>query len=271
MVVKAGPALRGIYVKTARRTRAAARRVGLLAPLDRAYQRRPSSVAGHLRTLFAIHDVDDLVHLDIPWWTYGAIRAVERRLVELDGAARVFEYGSGASTVWLGNRSGEVHSVEHHAGFAEVMRRVLTQADLDGTVQLHEVAVQQSPHPVTRSGRKGEDTVDYTDYVRCIEGVGGLFDVVVVDGRARVACCLAAIPFLAPDGIILFDDSQRPRYREGLEGSGLDVQRIWGWVPSLPYPRQTAVLSRRAGARPARSDREQGPVTLRIDVRNRDA
>lgn len=247
MVIKAGPVLRGIYVKTARGTRAAARRVGLLARLDRAYQRRPSGVAGHLRTLFAIHDVDDLVHLDIPWWTYGSIRTVERRLAELDGTARVFEYGSGASTVWLGNRSGEVHSVEHHAGFAEVMRRVLTAAELDDTVRLHEVAAGQSSQPATRSGRKGEDTVDYTDYVRSIETVGGLFDLVVVDGRARVACCRAAIPFLAPDGIILFDDAQRPRYREGIEGSGLEVRRIWGWVPSLPYPRQTAVLSRRAG------------------------
>ena len=54
----------------------------------------------------------------------------------------------------------------------------------------------------------------------------GEFDLVVVDGRARVACLQHAAKRLAPGGIVLFDDTQRPRYRAGLEGSGLQVQRI---------------------------------------------
>ena len=239
---KTGAILRGFYVSTARAARLVAQRSGLLGRLDRSYRTHPAGVAGHLRTLFAIHDVDDLISLDIPWWTYGAIDAVERRLKELDGAARVFEYGSGASTVWLGNRSKEVHSVEHHAGFANVMRRVLAQAGLTDKVELLEVAAETLTDPATRSGRKGENHVDYTAYSQAIKQVGGLFDVIVVDGRARVACCLASLPYLAPGGLIVFDDAQRPRYREGIERSGLKVRRIWGWVPSLPYPRQTALL-----------------------------
>jgi len=239
---KAGATLRGVYVAAARAARSGAQRSGLLDRLDRSYRTDPTGVAGHLRTLFAIHDVDDLISLDIPWWTYGAIEAVERRLAELDGAARVFEYGSGASTVWLGNRSKEVHSVEHHAGFAEVMRRVLAQAGLNDRVELLEVPAEMLAEPATRSGRKGENHVDYTAYSQAIKQVGGLFDVIVVDGRARVACCLASLPYLAPGGLIVFDDAQRPRYREGIERSGLPVRRIWGWVPSLPYPRQTALL-----------------------------
>ena len=199
-------------------------------------------MGGHLRTLFAIYDVNDMIRLDTPWWTYGAIDAVEEHLRRCDGAARVFEYGSGASTIWLGQRSGEVHSVEHDGGFAAVMRQLLTDAGLDGTVTLIEVAAVPSADPLTRSGRKGEGGVDYTDYVRCIEGVGGPFDLVVVDGRARVACGLAAIPHLAPGGVIVFDDSQRPRYRDGLIGGGLSVRRFRGWAPSLPTPRETAIL-----------------------------
>ena len=242
---KVGETLRGYYVTAARAARAAAQRSGLLEKLDRSYRTRPGGPAAHLRTLFAIHDVDDLVNLDIPWWTYGAIRAVERRLAELDGAARVFEYGSGASTVWLGNRSKEVHSVEHHAGFAQVMRRVLAQAGLRDKVELLEVGAETLSDPITRSGRKGENHVDYTAYSQAIKQVGGQFDIVVVDGRARVACCMASLPYLAPGGLIVFDDAQRPRYQEGIQRSGLPVRRIWGWVPSLPYPRQTALLGPR--------------------------
>lgn len=242
---KVGATLRGYYVAAARAARVAAQRSGLLEKLDRSYRTRPGGPAAHLRTLFAIHDVDDLVNLDIPWWTYGAIRAVERRLTELDGAARVFEYGSGASTVWLGNRSKEVHSVEHHAGFAQVMRRVLAQAGLRDKVELLEVGAETLSDPITRSGRKGENHVDYTAYSQAIKQVGGQFDIVVVDGRARVACCMASLPHLAPGGLIVFDDAQRPRYQEGIQRSGLPVRRIWGWVPSLPYPRQTALLGPR--------------------------
>jgi hypothetical protein len=183
-VIEVGVVLRGAYVGAARATRSIAKRSGLLDGLDRAYRRRPASPAGHLRTLFAIHDVDDLVSLDTPWWTYGATRAVAERLADLGGAARVFEYGSGASTVWLGNRSGELHSVEHHAGFAAVMRRVLDQAGLAEKVELLEVPAEKTARPMTRSGRKGEDHVDYTAYSRTIEQVGGQFDVIVVDGRA---------------------------------------------------------------------------------------
>jgi Methyltransferase domain len=239
---RVGAILRGAYVSGARATRSVAARSGLLDRLDRSYRTNPRSVGGHVRTLFAIHDVDDLVNLDIPWWTYGAIDTVERRLSELQGNARVFEYGSGASTVWLGNRSKQVLSVEHHAGFAQVMRRVVAQTGLTDRVELLEVAAETSANPITRSGRKGENHVDYTAYAHSIQQVGGLFDLVVVDGRARVACCLASLPYLAPGGLIVFDDAQRPRYQEGIKRSGLPVRRIWGWVPSLPYPRQTALL-----------------------------
>lgn len=239
-----GPVLRDVYVRTARGARAGAERVGLLDRLDRRYRSHPSGPAGHLRTLFAIHDVDDLVGLDTPWWTYPAVREVERHLAALGGTARVFEFGSGASTVWLARRSGEVHSVEHHSGFATVMRRVLQDADLTGRAHLLEVPAETSDTPTTVSGRRGEDTVDYTRYARSIGDVGGQFDLVVVDGRARMACLAAAVPHLAPGGIVVVDDSQRPRYRAGLAASGLAVRRLWGWVPSLPYPRETSVLSR---------------------------
>ncbi|WP_187365178.1 class I SAM-dependent methyltransferase [Cellulosimicrobium cellulans] len=237
-----GQIARSAYVATSRAARDVAHRTGVYERLDRRHREDPRSVAGHLRTLFAIHDVEDLVALDQPWWTYGAIEAVEEHLGSLGGAGRVFEYGSGASSVWLGRRAAEVHSVEHHAGFADVMRRVLGEAGLTGTVTLHEVGPDDDPDPRVPSGRRGEQGRDYARYVAAIDAVPGDFDLVVVDGRARVACLQAAARRLAPGGIVLFDDTQRPRYAAGLAGSGMQVQRYRGWVPSLPYPRETSVL-----------------------------
>ena len=132
----AGAVLRNYYVKGARAARTISVKSGLLDRLDRSYQAKPRGALAHWRTLYAIHDVDDLVDLDIPWWTYGAIDAVEKHLNSLGGRARVFEFGSGASTVWLGRRSAEVFSVEHDHSFAVVMRRVLVDAKFSDTVNL---------------------------------------------------------------------------------------------------------------------------------------
>lgn len=237
-----GEIARSAYVAVSRGARGVAQRTGVLGRLDKAYREDPVSVRGHLRTLAAIHDVEDLVALDVPWWTYPAIAAVEEHLTSLGGRARVFEYGSGASSVWLGRRAAEVHSVEHHVGFAEVMTTVLAEAGLDGTVDLITVPPTTSATPRIPSTRRGEQGRDYADYVRSIDDVPGEFDLVVVDGRARGACLEQSVRRLAPGGIVLFDDSQRPRYRAAIDGSGLRVVRHRGWVPSLPYPRETAVL-----------------------------
>lgn len=244
----AGEIARTSYVRALRAGRSLADRTGLLDLLDRSYRRDPSSIGGHLRTLFAIHDVEDLTDLDVPWWTYPAIDLVERHLAALGGTARVFEYGSGASTVWLARRSAEVISVEHDADFAAVLRSVLAESDLPGAVRLIEVSPVENTTTVVPSQRRGERGRDYADYVASIDQTDGEFDLVVVDGRARVACMEAAVRRLAPGGLIIFDDSQRPRYREGIEASGLRVRRMRGRVPSLPYPRESAVLDIRSRA-----------------------
>jgi predicted O-methyltransferase YrrM len=241
----AGALLRGCYVKGARGVRTASVKTGLLGRLDHHYHAKPRGLLAHLRTLYAIHDVDDLVELDIPWWTYGAIDAVGEHLQALGGQARVFEFGSGASTVWLGRRSASVYSVEHDDSFADVMRRVLVEAKVMDTVSLIEAPPKRSRDPEVRSGRPGEDELDFAGYVDALAKVGGQFDVICIDGRARVACALASLPHLAPHGILVWDDSQRPRYAEGMRRTGLKVHRFRGFAPSLPYPRETALLTHR--------------------------
>jgi predicted O-methyltransferase YrrM len=241
--VTAASLARSVYVGAWRTARRAAEASGALAALDRRAAERPGGAAAQARSLFAIHDAADLVALDVPWWTYGAAARVEQRLTELGGSARVFEYGSGASSVWLARRAARVTSVEHHAGFAALVRDLARDAGVADRLELLEVAPEPSLAPVVPSGRRGEEGLDYAAYVRAIDRVPGDLDVVVVDGRARTACVEAAARRLAPGGIVLLDDSQRPRYAAALAGSGLAVHRYRGWVPSLPYPRESAVLS----------------------------
>jgi predicted O-methyltransferase YrrM len=228
--------LRETYVSGWRVARRAAEQTGLLARLDRS----ENGVARHARTLFAIHDVSDLSKLDLPWWTYPAIEEVDAFLASRNGDARVFEYGSGASSVWLGRRAGEVHSVEHSGAFVDFLRPAL--AEVPSVHLRHVEAPQRGAQARVQSQRHGHQGLDFADYVASIDEVGGAFDVIVVDGRARSACLRQAIPHLAPDGLIVFDNSNRPRYQEAILTSGLAATRFRGWVPSLPYQSETTVL-----------------------------
>ena len=146
----------------------------------------------------------------------------------------------GASTLWLARRVDEVHTVEHHAGFAERMR---PEFAAHPHVTLHQVEARWSTRPGVPSGKAGHEGLDFADYVAAIDRVGGRFDLIVIDGRAREACLMAAIPHLAADGLIVYDNSGRRRYRSAIEESGLVERRFAGLTPTLPYPEQTSLLA----------------------------
>jgi hypothetical protein len=212
--------------------------------LDRFLSRRRNFWVRHFWSLFAVYDVDRMIMFGKPWWTYEAIDDVEKFLEDKDGKARVFEYGAGASTVWLAPRSGEVHSVEHDGGFVDVLRPKLAEAD---NVWLHHVAAApRRPDSTAVSEHASDEAYDFRTYADTITQVGGEFDLIIVDGRARVTCLETAMSHLAPGGIILFDDAQRERYAAGLERCGLDVNRKRGLAPSVPLPETTALLRSRA-------------------------
>ena len=192
-------------------------------------------------SLTKVHNSLALAALDVPWWTYDAIAEVTSWFADRQGSpTRVFEYGSGASTLWLARRASEVHSVEHDRAFGEMMATELAQFH-HVTLRIVEPAV--SERPVVASAKEGHHGLDFADYVAAIDSVDGDFDLVVVDGRAREACLRAAQSRLAPGGIVVFDNSRRRRYREAIRASGMLERRFAGLTPTLPYPEQTSILS----------------------------
>ncbi|HEX4687251.1 MAG TPA: class I SAM-dependent methyltransferase [Nocardioides sp.] len=192
-----------------------------------------------LYSLTKVHDSVAMIDLDVPWWTYRAIDEVERWLGARPTPARVFEYGSGASTVWLARRCASVTSVEHHEEFARLMRDVL------GPIENAALLVRP-PRPATApevpSAKEGYGGLDFAAYVAAIDETEGDFDVVVVDGRAREACLMRALPRLAPDGLVVFDNSRRRRYRTAIQAAPVIEHRLSGLTPTLPYPDQTSLL-----------------------------
>lgn len=191
-------------------------------------------------SLTRAHDSIGISELDVPWWTYDAIDHVEAWLADRDGVARVFEWGSGASTIWLAKRVASVHSVEHHRGFGEMMQQNLAST-ANATVEI--VEPKESTDPEIGSAKEGHDGLDFAAYVRRIHEVGGTYDLIVVDGRAREACLVAALDHLTPGGIVVFDNSRRRRYREAIAAAPVTEQEFRGLTPTLPYPDQTSIVT----------------------------
>jgi hypothetical protein len=116
------------------------RQDGILLLLERS---GPNSVTARwLRSLFAIYDIEDMAALDLPGgpsppW----VRSDE--FLRSRGNARVFEYGSGASTIWRARRALSVVSVEHERDWHSVVSQRLSPYQnaavglIDADAELH--------------------------------------------------------------------------------------------------------------------------------------
>jgi hypothetical protein len=191
-------------------------------------------------SLTRAHDSIGIAKLDVPWWTYGAIEEVEHWLAGREGDVRAFEWGSGASTIWLARRVASVSSVEHHREFGTMIQGQL-KAWPNASLDIVEPVPNDSP--AIGSAKEGHGGLDFSDYVRHVDSVGGMFDLIVVDGRAREACLSAALPHLEPDGIIVFDNTMRRRYRRAIAAAPVVERSFRGLTPTLPYPDQTSILT----------------------------
>lgn len=246
----AGPA-RDAYLAVMGRARGALEGTRVLRAWDRRAQAAPRGALAHLRTLLAVHQAEDLVTLDLPWWTYEAVDRVAGYLQGLGGRARVFEFGSGASTIWLARRCGVLHSVEHHAQWATRVRALLDEVEgLTAEVTLHVPDVPASADPVVASGAPSGAGLDFAGYVGTIEDGTAVgeepFDLVLVDGRAREESFRRALRRTRPGGLVLLDDAQRERYQGVLVeavAAGHRVEVTRGRTPCQPLPRRTALVT----------------------------
>lgn len=234
------------YASSARATGRVLERVGLLddQPPPRDHRLRHWAFS-----LTRAHDSIGISKLDVPWWTYGAIDDVERWIDGRSTPVRVFEWGSGASTIWLSKRvgalGGTVRSVEHHAGFGTMIQEQLVDTP-NATLDI--VEPEESADPEIGSAKEGHGHLDFANYVRHIDTVaadGGPFQLIVVDGRAREACLRAALTHLDDDGIVVFDNTLRRRYRKAIAAAPVVETVHRGLTPTLPYPDQTSVLRKR--------------------------
>jgi Methyltransferase domain len=156
----------------------------------------------------------------IPWISYAAISLLRTR-VKSDWD--VFEFGAGYSTLWWAKHCRSVTSSEHDTIWCE---KIAQQVPAHCTV-LSVPLNSEYPHAAKLTNKK--------------------YDVIVIDGRKRVRCALNSVDCLKETGVMVWDDTDREHYREGLSRlADLGFKRIdlVGMSPLEITPKQTSIMYR---------------------------
>jgi hypothetical protein len=122
----------------------------------------------------------------LPWMNFPVIAFLKGRLTS---DQRLFEYGSGYSTLFYAARTASVVSIEYDKQWYD---RV--SSELNGLACVLHCSKDED-------GR----------YCRMIHEAGGTYDVVVIDGADRVNCLRETLLALSERGVIILDDVHRER------------------------------------------------------------
>lgn len=156
----------------------------------------------------------------LPWVTYGFIDFISDRL---NKNMDMFEYGSGNSTLWYGEKVKSVTSVEHDKDWYEKIKSSMPKNTI--------INYQELVYNGKYSTFSNELNIK--------------FDIIIVDGRDRVNCVKNAINSIKDNGVIILDDSERTQYKEGIEflqNKNFKKLDFWGISPGLFYKKNTTIF-----------------------------
>lgn len=181
------------------------------------------------RSEFAVaRTIDEQICVDkegqsLPWYTYPAIEYLN----QFDYSnKKVFEFGCGYSCAYWANRAKKVKAVENDEQWFARWQKELNFANLEMVL------------------RKNDE-----DYENTLDEV---YDVIIIDGKRRRQCAEQAIDFLAKDGMIIVDDSDRVNTSEEyqqmiglLKTADLLQVDFYGCCPMNAFTKATSVFFRR--------------------------
>lgn len=159
-----------------------------------------------------------------PWWCEAAANLVRQRICNLKGL-NVFEWGSGNSTLFWERYADKVISIEHDKSWCEKMK---LQISKQTEIKYYELEYGK-------------------DYCNAICNEEGTFDIILIDGRDRVRCAKNCICKLSKNGVVIWDDTERNYYDEGimfLKEKGFKQLELTGIMPGGLAKQYTSIFYR---------------------------
>ena len=161
---------------------------------------RPGNLIPYFR--YSITNCSPL-DLELPWWSLSAIREMEKHL---NHSHRVFEWGSGGSSVFLAKRCKELTTIEHDPDWFEQVGAIINEQEIGNSQLLQR-----------ETNLENEKRFLASPYATALQSK---HDVIVIDGEdhfgpesrwsARESCFYLAEKWVSKDGgLIVVDDSWR--------------------------------------------------------------
>lgn len=135
---------------------------------------------------------------NLPWWSFAAIQEADL----LFPGKRIFEWGSGGSTLRYAQMDAQITAIEDDLKWMAVMQTALHKAHVADRVTIRHIPFDF------------DQPVDFASSDYCLSFRDGCWDVVIIDGqdktfRERITCFHYAEPLMQPGSIILVDDFWR--------------------------------------------------------------
>ncbi len=123
--------------------------------------------------------------LPVPWLGWRGIKAIDEVLSGIKNA-KVLEYGSGMSSLWLSRRCGQLVSVEHDGDWHSLLAPKFTAKGMEH--------VEYRRH-------------DKANYPKVSTHPAHSFDFILIDGIQRDECAVEALKKIKPGGYLYLDNS----------------------------------------------------------------
>jgi hypothetical protein len=153
-----------------------------------------------------------------PWITFAAHRFLHR---QLRPDMRVYEFGTGGSTLYFAHHTKEIISVEHDKSWAERVNKALKLSGKNNwqinIIEPHfdQATLHEDPASLNSYISNGDDYrgQSFIKFAKDIDRYpDGYFNIVLIDGRARPSCFRHSVKKVCRYGFLILDNAERRHY-----------------------------------------------------------
>ena len=149
-----------------------------------------------------------------PFFAFEAVEWLEKFLTK---DMKVFEWGSGGSTMYFAKKVKDLTTVEVNPEWYKKVSAVIKK-NYDSNCRYISKVPERSDFPKYHSSKSEHRGFDFENYCQTIdEYPDEHFDLVVVDGAVRRFCIRHAFKKIKRGGFLFLDDAEEKRHIDGVE------------------------------------------------------
>jgi|TARA_B110000971_G_scaffold221948_1_gene271790 hypothetical protein len=159
-----------------------------------------------------------------PWICFEAINYLTFFLQQRKDPV-CFEWGSGASTLYLSDYVKNIRSIENDENFYNEINNEIYTSKIKNveyylvkeTSNNNFISTDHNLEKKYSSQDNDYKNKNFYEYVNIIKNFKDKYDVIFIDGQCRNACFENALEYIKDDGLIVFDNTSREIYKNKLK------------------------------------------------------